>query len=150
MGHPVRSVWLWPWCCPPCGQLTTRRRVRQERRSARPFLRFPGKARLWEGRAGGGNRPPAPSRTGTLGNLFCASASTWGGLLPGMGRAPLPLVGLLPALWGSPGGDAGLAAVSKAGGPGPKAGRGDVRSPCPPPASPAWGGGGGGEGNVVL
>lgn len=119
---------------PPRGRFTTRTCVRQEGLPARPFLHFPGKARLWERRAGGGSWLPAPSGTGTLGNLFCASASVWGGLRPGMGRAPLPLVGLL-LLHGAPGGDAGLAAAGEAWDPAPERGEERYAPPRPPASS---------------
>lgn len=77
-GDPVHSVRCGPGACcrsrAPRGWFSTRLCARRECLPARPFLHFPGKARLWEGRVGGGSWPPAPSGTGTLGNLCCASA----------------------------------------------------------------------------
>lgn len=94
----------------------------------------------------GGSWLLALSGTRTLGNLFCASALT-----PGVGRAPLPLVGLLPAAWGS-GQGCRTRRSGRCLGPGPKTGRGEVRLPCPPasPPAPVPGGGCEEEGNVVL
>lgn len=85
-GDPVPSVWLCPGSHP-----------------AHALGRSLGYSCLpWEstsvGRVGGRRKP----RTGTLGNLFCASALTWGGLLPEMGSAPCPCWASCP-LHGTPG-----------------------------------------------
>lgn len=121
----MQSIWPWSWCgSPPIGLFS----------GIIACLSFP--ALPWEstsvGRVvGGGSWLLAPSGAQTLGNLFCASAMTWGGLLPGMGE-PSALGGFAPCSVGLQG-DAGLAAASKALDPAPKQGeeRGTV-PPCQP------------------
>lgn len=95
MGDPTHAVWPWPWCWrhsrAPHGQFTTHSCVRQERSPARPFLRFPGKACLWEGR-----KLAAGSvwDTNTWKPFLCQRFDAWGG------QSPPALGGLAPRCGG--------------------------------------------------
>lgn len=104
MGDPTHAVRPWPWCCrhsrAPHGQLATRSCVRQERSPARPFLRFPGKACLWEGR-----KLAAGSvwDTNTWKPFLCQRFDAWGGQSsPALGGLAPRCVGLRAGLKDSP------------------------------------------------